>query len=70
MAYNRRRAKRNSKDVLGFTLKNLNIGQELVCTHGGYLRIQERVDAFRKNRRDVTIAIIASGNVRTIRRIA
>lgn len=70
MTYYRRRKKRISSDVVDGALRTLHVGQELVCTVSGYTRILGKINAFRKNRQDVTIAIIASGSVRTIRRIA
>ena len=59
---------RKPKDILVLALKNLWVGEELICTASGYSRMKERVDAFSRSRQDLRLAVIPWGAIRKIRR--
>ena len=68
---NRKPAHHRPKDILVLALRNLWVGEELLCTAKSYEANKGRIDRFRQSRSsDMRIEIIPNGVIRKIRRVA
>lgn len=68
MKHRKEHKRYKTRDILVLALKNLRVGEELICTASGYSRMKERVDAFSRSRQDLRLAVIPWGAIRKIRR--
>ena len=58
------------KDILGLSLRNLWLGDELICTSRTYDAIRGRVNEFSRSHQDKRLATITCGSIMKIRRVA
>ena len=67
---NRKQFVRKPKDVLGITLRNLSVGEEVFCTSKTYDAIKDRVHEFTQARQDRRWSILQWGSIKKIKRTA
>jgi hypothetical protein len=81
MTYIRRKRNltKKPKDQVLIALNNLAsgsyvngiwVGDQLLCTEHTFKNIEERLDAFKKERQDRRMAVVPRGVIRYIRRVA
>jgi hypothetical protein len=58
------------KDILTLALRNLWLGDEILCTARTFGSIKVRVESFVRSRQGWRTDVIQSGNLRKIRRTA
>ena len=56
------------RNILLTLLRNMWLGDEIICTNRTYENIKGRVDSFAKSRKDRRLDIIPCGAIRKIRR--
>lgn len=62
--------KRKPRDILSLSLRNLRVGEEIICTKNTYNSIKDRIGQFYQSRNDMRMSVIPRGSIRKIRRVA
>lgn len=70
MTYVRRKRIRKPKDLLVLALRDLLVGEDVICTSQTHEAIKDRVDAFYQSRKDLRFAQIKEGPTMKIKRVA